>query len=53
MSYETQIVWSCSCGESGIAPLMNPDDNSGRLLLLRNTHRQERGCKLVAEVKDR
>ena len=53
MAYETEIVWSCTCGESGAVPLMQPDDDSSRLLLLKNTHRVERGCELTAEVRKR
>ena len=51
--YQTEIVWSCKCGESGTVPLSQPDDDSGRLLLLRNTHRTERGCGFQATVRKR
>ena len=51
--YQTEIVWNCKCGESGTIPLSQPDDDAGRLLLLRNTHRSERGCDLQATVSKR
>ena len=51
--YETEIVWNCTCGESGVVPLMYPDDAGGRLFLLRNTHRPARGCSFTSEVHKR
>ena len=51
--YQTEIVWNCKCGEAGTIPLSQPDDDAGRLLLLRNTHRSERGCDLQATVSKR
>ena len=51
--YEFEIVWGCKCGESGTRPLMYRDDESRTVLLLSNTHRQERGCDLVYELLER
>ena len=37
--YDTEIAWSCVCGESKRLVLMHPDDDAGKLLLLKTTHR--------------
>jgi hypothetical protein len=51
--YQTEIAWSCVCGESGRLALMYPDDDASKLRLLRTTHRAERGCDLQAVVRKR
>jgi hypothetical protein len=48
--YEKEIVWKCTCGESGSVPLMYPDDEGSKLRLLLTTHRPARNCDLTAEV---
>jgi hypothetical protein len=48
--YEKEIVWTCTCGESGRVPLMYPDDEGSKLRLLLTTHRTARGCDLTAHV---
>jgi hypothetical protein len=52
-TYQTEIAWSCVCGESGTLGLMYPDDDASKLRLLRTTHRAERGCELTAQVRKR
>ena len=48
--YEKEIVWTCTCGESGHVALMYPDDEGSKLRLLLTTHRPARGCDFNAEV---
>jgi hypothetical protein len=51
--YEKEIVWTCTCGESGRVALMYPDDEGSKLRLLLTTHRPARGCDLNAQVHQR